>query len=276
MRGRDKNTISQTMKFGYFHPNQRSAAKPGSQSQRDNAVTMRPPSSIPTGVRLNRLRKYPNQASAMKSGASVISPKALQTNAPKLPRMGPPIPTCASIHALRGASLSAMNAPMNGMKTGAPTFNPMRLAASKWPHSWTKISSTKPSAYHQPQVCAYSQRVRNIVPPVFNNTGKNFSTGISSALNFNSKTPRTPRGTKAFFNFCPLPECGGLGVTTGGRAWCGGESINQVQRSHGFISPQVSFPARAGKGCWVPMNRGIGARLCRFSHPFLVLGPTLF
>src|SRR5215475_11610871 len=107
--------MSQTMKFGYFHPNQRSNANPGSQSQRDNAVTMRPPSSIPTGVRLNRFRKYPNHASAMKSGVAKNSPSALQINAPKLPSMGPPMPTQASIHALRGASLSAMNAPMNGI-----------------------------------------------------------------------------------------------------------------------------------------------------------------
>src|SRR6266542_7027619 len=99
--------------------------------------------------------------------------------------------------------------------------------------------------------------VRNIVPPVFNSTGKNFSTGIRRALNFNSKRPRTPSGTKAFFNFCPLPERGGLGVTTGGRAWCGGESINQLLRSHEFTSSQVSFPARVCKGCCGPMNRAV-------------------
>jgi len=61
------------MKFGYFHPNQMSSAKPGNHNQRDNAVTMRPPSSIPTGVRLNRFRKYPNHASAMKIGAAIGS-----------------------------------------------------------------------------------------------------------------------------------------------------------------------------------------------------------
>src|SRR5215813_8115835 len=105
------------MKFGYFHPNQTSNAKPGNHNQRDKAVAIRPPSSIPTGVRLNRFRKYPNQASAMKIGAAKNSPNALQTNAPKLPNNGPPIPTHASIQALRGASLSAMNAPINGMKT---------------------------------------------------------------------------------------------------------------------------------------------------------------
>src|SRR3954447_6878649 len=99
------------MKFGYFHPNQMSSAKPGNHNQRDSAVTMRPPSSIPTGVRLNRFRKYPNHASAMKIGAAKTSPSRLQTNAPKLPSMGPPIPTQASIQALRGASFNAMNAP---------------------------------------------------------------------------------------------------------------------------------------------------------------------
>src|SRR6266487_7072635 len=153
MRGRDRSTMSQTIKFGNFQPNQRSSAKPGNQSQRDNAVTMRPPSSMPTGVRLNRLRKYPNQASAMKSGAAKISPKALQTNAPRLPTIGPPIPTHASTQALRGASLSAMNAPMNGMKTGAPTLSPNFLATSKWPDSWTNKRTTNPTANGQPQNC---------------------------------------------------------------------------------------------------------------------------
>src|SRR5215472_13816173 len=112
------------MKFGNFNPNQMSNAKPGNHNQRDKAVTIRPPSSIPTGVRLNRFRKYPNHASAMKIGAAKNSPNALHTNAPKLPSIGPPIPTQASIQALRGASLSAMNAPMKGMKTGAPTLSP--------------------------------------------------------------------------------------------------------------------------------------------------------
>src|SRR4029077_21007731 len=100
------------IKFGYFHPNHRSKANPGNQSQRESAVTMRPPSSIPTGVRLKRLRKYPNHASPMKSDAAKNSHKTLQTTAPRLPSIGPPIPTHASIHALRGASLSAMNAPI--------------------------------------------------------------------------------------------------------------------------------------------------------------------
>src|ERR1044071_1287147 len=111
------------MKFGNFHPNQTSNANPGNHNQRDNALTTRPPSSIPTGVRLNRFRKYPNQASAMKIGAAKYSPSALQTNAPQLPSNGPPIPTHASIHAFRGASLSAMKAPIKGMKTGAPTLS---------------------------------------------------------------------------------------------------------------------------------------------------------
>src|SRR4029450_8617449 len=139
------------MKFGYFHPNQMSNANPGNHNQRDNAVTMRPPSSIPTGVRLNRFRKYPNQASAMKMGAAKISPNTLQTNAPRLPSNGPPIPTHASIQALRGASLSAMNAPMNGIKTGAPTLSPNFLATSKWPLSCTNSRMTNPTANGQPQ-----------------------------------------------------------------------------------------------------------------------------
>src|SRR5205809_7905032 len=139
------------MKFGYFHPNQMSNAKPGNHNQRDSAVTIRPPSSIPTGVRLNRFRKYPNHASAMKIGAAKNSPNALQTNAPTLPSSGPPIPTHASIHALRGASLSAINAPINGIKTGAPTLRPNFFATSKWPDSCTNKSRTNPTANGQPQ-----------------------------------------------------------------------------------------------------------------------------
>src|SRR6266436_6168922 len=140
------------MKYGYFQPNQRSNANPGNQSQRESAVTMRPPSSIPTGVRLKRLRKYPNQANAIKSGAANNSPRTLQTNAPKLPSIGPPMPTHASIQAFRGASFSAMNAPMNGIKTGAPTLRPNFLATTKWPLSCTNKRSTKPSANCQPQI----------------------------------------------------------------------------------------------------------------------------
>src|SRR5436305_9778556 len=139
------------IKFGYFHPNQRSRANPGNQSQRDNAVTIRPPSSIPTGVKLNRFRKYPNHARAINIGAANISPRTLQANAPRLPNIGPPIPTHASIQALRGASFSAINAPINGMKTGAPTLSPNFFATSKWPDSCTNKSRTNPTANGQPQ-----------------------------------------------------------------------------------------------------------------------------
>src|SRR5882762_9384645 len=153
------------IKFGYFHPNQTSNANPGNQSQREGAVTMRPPSSIPTGVRLNRFRKYPNQASAMNSGVAKTSPTKLQTNAPRLPSIGPPIPTHASIQALRGASLSAMNAPMNGIKTGAPTLSPNFLATSKCPDSCTNRRTTNPKANRQPQNWVYTQIISSIVPP---------------------------------------------------------------------------------------------------------------
>ena len=67
--------------------------------------------------------------------------------------------------------------------------------------------------------------VSNIVPPVFNNTGKNFKTGINNALNFTSKTPRMPSGTKAFFSLGPPPESRGFGATTGGSGCCCGEFI---------------------------------------------------
>ncbi len=81
-----RSTIKQIIKLGYFHPNQRSKANPGNQSQRDNAVTMRPPSSIPTGVRLDGFRKYPNQAKAMKRGCSNVSPRTLQDQCAKTPQ----------------------------------------------------------------------------------------------------------------------------------------------------------------------------------------------
>jgi hypothetical protein len=53
------------------------------------------------------------------------------TAAPRVPKIGPPMPTTASIQAFRGASFSAMNAPMNGMKTGAPTRRPWLRAATR-------------------------------------------------------------------------------------------------------------------------------------------------
>src|SRR5947208_15501590 len=105
------------MKFGYFQPNQSSTANPGIQSQRESAVTIPPPSSIPTGASLNRFKKYPNHASAKKIGISVISPIESQNSAPTEPRIRPPIPTQPAIHALRGDSFKAMNAPMNGITT---------------------------------------------------------------------------------------------------------------------------------------------------------------
>ena len=190
------------MKFGYFQPNHTSNANPGSHNQRDNAVTMRPPSSIPTGVRLNRFRKYPNHASAIKIGAANNWPNALHTSAPKLPNNGPPIPTQASIHALRGASLSAMNAPINGINTGAPTLSPNFLATIKWPVSWTSKSDTKPSANCQPQSCMYTHNISSMVPPDFNKTGRNLSSGrrttLSFAKNFAIAMPTTATGPSAF------------------------------------------------------------------------------
>src|SRR5437016_10833330 len=134
------------MKFGYFQPNHTSNANPGSHNQRDNAVTTPPPSSIPTGVRLNRFRKYPNHASATKIGAANNWPTTLHTSAPKLPNNGPPIPTQASIHALRGASLSAMNAPINVTNTGATTLSPTVLATIKSLVSLTINSDATPNA----------------------------------------------------------------------------------------------------------------------------------
>src|SRR5437870_10764580 len=218
--------ISSNRKLKCVKSNAPTTPSPTNHNQGDKAVTIRPPSRNPMGARLKRLRKKPLKARARNIGLALARYIPSHTAAPAVASNGPPMPTCASIHAFGGASLSAMNAPMNGMKTGAPTFNPMRLAASKCPHSWTKMSSTKPSAYHQPQAWAYSQMVRNMLPPVFNNTGKNFRAGTSSALNFRSKTPRTPTGTKAFFNVCPPPGRGGWGVTTGGNGG-GGASINK-------------------------------------------------
>jgi hypothetical protein len=41
------------------------------------------------------------------------------------------MPTDASIHAFGGISFNAMNAPMNGMKTGAPTLRPNMRARNQ-------------------------------------------------------------------------------------------------------------------------------------------------
>src|SRR5437867_1426863 len=123
------------------------------------------------------------------------------------------MPTCDSIQAFRGASLRAMMAPMNGMNTGAPTFNPSRLAASRCPHSCTRINSTNPNANQAPQIIAYTQIVRTIVPPVLRITGRNFSTGkmmnFSLAKNFKNKAPTTASGASSFFIFCRSVGPGG-------------------------------------------------------------------
>ena len=47
--------------------------------------------------------------------------------------------------------------------------------------------------------------VRNMVPPVFSNTGKNLSNGINNALNLSNKAPKTPKGIQSFFNFSRQP-----------------------------------------------------------------------
>jgi hypothetical protein len=61
------------------------------------------------------------------------------------------MPTTDSIQAFRGASFKAMIAPRKGMNTGAPTFKPQRLAASKCPHSWIINRKTNPTAHQNPQ-----------------------------------------------------------------------------------------------------------------------------
>src|SRR6185503_16493903 len=55
--------------------------------------------------------------------------------------------------------------------------------------------------------------VISIVPPVFSSTGKNFITGTSTALNFQTNTPSAPSGASHFFN--RLSAEGGVGGAGG-------------------------------------------------------------
>src|SRR5258706_10348166 len=50
------------------------------------------------------------------------------------------------------------------MKVGAPTSSPRMRAATKCPISCTRISSTKPTAYHHPKMNAYTTIEISIVP----------------------------------------------------------------------------------------------------------------
>src|SRR5215472_9542089 len=144
-----------------------------------------------------------------------------QTTDPIAPRSGPPIPTSASIHALRGASLSAINAPMKGMNTGAPTFRPSLRAARRWPHSCTKISNTNPMANFQPHASAYIQTHTTIDPLVFRNGNRNLS--LNTYLK--NTTMATPTGPNSFFSFCPKDGGGDPArdgaITGGGLSTCG-------------------------------------------------------
>jgi len=43
---------------------------------------------------------------------------------------------------------------MRGLDVGAPTSSPRMRAATKWPISWMKMSTTNPTAYHHPKMSA--------------------------------------------------------------------------------------------------------------------------
>ena len=90
----------------------------------------------------------------MNKGTPRRIPARWQSNAASEPNIGPPIPTHASIQALRGASRRRMNAPKNGMNIGALTLSPNFFATMRWPHSCRKIKITKPTANFQPQTIA--------------------------------------------------------------------------------------------------------------------------
>jgi hypothetical protein len=58
-RGAEKIKIRSRMKLNWVTVRKRSTANPTSHSHGESAVTMRPPSKNPMGMRLNRLRKKP-------------------------------------------------------------------------------------------------------------------------------------------------------------------------------------------------------------------------
>ncbi len=240
--------------------------KPTSHSQGDSAVTMRPPSKNPIGARLNKFRKKPVYARARNIGLPLARKTNSHTPAPTVPSIGPPMPTKASIHALRGASFKAMIAPINGMNTGAPTLSPNRRATSKWPHSWTKISSTNPTANQTPHTMAYTHIVRSIVPPVLSRTGRNFRAGrrmnLSLAKNLTQRATATPRGATSFLRRCqPLGSGRGPNVRSGisgGAAFRSCSIVESSASSHTWVKSKSEFTfwrlfgreSSTGPGCW--------------------------
>src|SRR5207237_3539921 len=122
------------------------------------------------------------------------------------PRIGPPIPTHASIQASRGTCLRAMNAPMKGMNIGALTARQNLFATSKCPHSCRSKSRTKPTAHFQPQMLAQTPTINTIDPPVLSTIGR---TNLILPMNFRMTTPITPIGPSTFFILLPVDSVGG-------------------------------------------------------------------
>jgi hypothetical protein len=84
------------------------------------------------------------KASAWTARESVASPYNQTPAAPRDPTSGPASAICASRQAFGGIFFSVIAAPRNGMKTGALTGSPCRLASSTWPISCTKSRMISP------------------------------------------------------------------------------------------------------------------------------------
>ena len=112
---------------------------------------MRPPSSIPTGVRLNRLRKDPNQARAKKSGRRRFANNIANQSAEGAEHRTADPDAGFHPRVFRGF-LQRDERAHEGNKNGAPTLSPNFLATMKWPLSCTNNGTTKPSANFQPHI----------------------------------------------------------------------------------------------------------------------------
>src|SRR6266540_3783619 len=90
-----------------------------------------------------------------------------------------------------------------------------------------------------------------MVPPVFSSTGKNFTTGTSTALNFQSSTPSAPRGASHFFS--RLSAEGGVGggggaVDMGPYGGDGGRGGGATRGNWGGASSMSSRWSSASRG----------------------------
>ena len=94
------------------------------------------------------------KASAVQRWLPVAAAIGRHAAAPIVPRIGPASPTRASAAALPPSDFAQTTAPMKGMNTGALALTPSRRSAMTWPISWTKSSTTNPTANRQPQISA--------------------------------------------------------------------------------------------------------------------------